>query len=254
MHFNRTLGPLTVKGDLRALVAGIILLGLLINLGSWQLARATEKSALVDRWEARAALPAVHPKTLSTEPPESLADRQVTWRGLFQAEDYLLLDNRIHQGRVGYHVVALVSAEDELVPVNLGWLAGDPSRRTEPTPVLPEGLVSVSGRVYVPTGTPLMMQKPEAPALLPATVQTLYWDDWQRSLSTLTGRAVYPFEVRVDQRSPLAFVAEWPIVNQSPAKHIGYAIQWFAMAAVLVFIGVWRLTNLGAILTRRASP
>jgi len=48
--------------------------------------------------------------------------------------------------------------------------------------------------------------------------------------------------------------AEWPIVNQSPAKHIGYAIQWFAMAAVLVFIGVWRLTNLGAILTRRASP
>jgi cytochrome oxidase assembly protein ShyY1 len=99
-----------------------------------------------------------------------------------------------------------------------------------------------------------MMQKPEAPASLPATVQTLYWDDWQRSLSTLTGRAVFPFEVRVDQRSPLALVAEWPIVNQSPAKHIGYAIQWFAMAAVLVFIGVWRLTNLGAILTKRASP
>ena len=55
MHFNRTFGSLTVKGDLRALVAGMILLGLLINLGSWQLARATEKSALVDRWEARAA-------------------------------------------------------------------------------------------------------------------------------------------------------------------------------------------------------
>ena len=254
MHFNRTFGPLTVAGDLRALVAGIILLGLLINLGSWQLARATEKSALVDRWEARAALPAVHPSTVSSEPPERLADRQVTWRGLFQAEDYLLLDNRIHRGRVGYHVVALVSAEDVLVPVNLGWLAGDPSRRTEPTPVLPEGLVSVSGRVYVPTGTPIMMQKPEAPASLPASVQTLYWDDWQRSLSTLTGHAVFPFEVRVDQRSPLAFVAEWPIVNQSPAKHIGYAIQWFAMAAVLVFIGVLRLTNLGAILTRRASP
>ena len=254
MHFNRTFGPLTVKGDLRALAAGTVLLGLLINLGWWQLARATEKSALVDRWEARAALPAVHPKTLSTEPAERLADRQVTWQGLFRAEDYLLLDNRIHQGRVGYHVVALVSAEDMLVPVNLGWLAGDPSRRTEPTPVLPEGPVSVSGRIYVPAGKPLMMQKPEAPASLPATVQTLYWDDWQRSLSTLTGRTVYPFEVRVDQRSPLALAAEWPIVNQSPAKHIGYAIQWFAMAAVLVFIGIWRLTNLGAILTRRASP
>ncbi|GIR70140.1 MAG: hypothetical protein CM15mP74_13910 [Halieaceae bacterium] len=78
-----------------------------------------------------------------------------------------MLDNRIHQGRVGYHVVALVSAEDVLVPVNLGWLAGDPSRRTEPTPVLPEGLVSVSGRVYVPTGTPLMMQNPKHPHRCP---------------------------------------------------------------------------------------
>ncbi len=254
MHFNRTFGPLNVRGDLRALIAGMILLGLLINLGLWQLGRATEKSALVDRWEARAALPAVDPRALSSEPPEVLADRQVKWRGQFRAEDYLLLDNRIHQGRVGYHVVALVSAEDLLVPVNLGWLAGDPSRRTEPTPVLPEGLVAVSGRVYVPTGTPLMMQKPEAPASLPAKVQTLYWDDWQQSLSTLTGRAVFPFEVRVDQRSPLAFVAKWPIVNQSPAKHIGYAIQWFAMAAVLAFIGIWRLTNVGAMLTGRGSP
>ena len=254
MHFNLTLGPLTVKGDLRALIAGMILLGLLINLGLWQLGRATEKSALVDRWEARAALPAVHPRALSSEPPERLADRQVKWRGQFRAEDYLLLDNRIHQGRVGYHVVALASAEDVLIPVNLGWLAGDPSRRTEPTPVLPEGLLSVSGRVYVPTSKPLMMQKPEAPASLPARVQTLYWDDWQRSLSTLTGRAVLPFEVRVDQRSPIAFVAEWPVVNQSPAKHIGYAIQWFAMAAVLAFTGFWRLTNVGAMLTARGSP
>ncbi len=254
MHFNRTLGPLTLKGDLRALIAGMTLLGLLMNLGLWQLGRATEKSALVDRWEARAALPAVDPRALSSESPERLADRQVKWRGQFRAEDYLLLDNQIHQGRVGYHVVALVSAEDMLIPVNLGWLAGDPSRRTEPTPVLPEGLVSVSGRVYVPMGKPLMMQKPEAPASLPARVQTLYWDDWQRSLSTLTGRAVFPFEVRVDQRSPLAFVAEWPIVNQSPAKHIGYAIQWFAMAAVLAFIGIWRLTNVGAMLTGRGSP
>ena len=254
MHFNRTLGPLTVQGDLRALIAGVILLGLLINLGSWQLGRATEKSALVERWQATAAVPPVHPKTLLSEPPERAADRQVTWRGQFRAGDYLLLDNRIHQGRVGYHVVALVSAEDVLLPVNLGWLAGDPSRRTEPIPVLPEGLVSVSGRIYVPTGKPLMMQKPEAPVSLPATVQTLYWDDWQRSLSTLTGRAVFPFEVRIDQRSPLAFVAEWPIVNQSPAKHIGYAIQWFAMAAVLAFIGIWRLTNVGAMLTGRGSP
>ena len=55
MHFNRTFGPLTVKGDLRALAAGIILLGLGSKRGGGQGARATEKAAGGDRGEARAA-------------------------------------------------------------------------------------------------------------------------------------------------------------------------------------------------------
>ena len=45
MQFNRSLGPLTVKGDVRAVLAGVVLLGLLSNLGFWQLGRAGEKAA-----------------------------------------------------------------------------------------------------------------------------------------------------------------------------------------------------------------
>jgi len=109
--------------------------------------------------------------------------------------------------------------------------------------------VVIEGRIYVPSGTPLMMQKPEPPAALPATVQTLYWDNWQGSLAALSGRTVFPFEVRIQPDSPHALVAEWAVVNQSPSKHIGYAVQWFAMAAVLVIIGLLRLTNLRSLLS-----
>ena len=42
------------RGDVRAVLAGIILFGLLVNLGFWQLGRASEKTALEARWEARA--------------------------------------------------------------------------------------------------------------------------------------------------------------------------------------------------------
>jgi surfeit locus 1 family protein len=38
------------------------------------------------------------------------------------------------------------------------------------------------------------------------------------------------------------------VVNQSPSKHIGYALQWFAMAAVLAVIGLVRMTNMRALL------
>ena len=254
MQFNRSLGPLSISGDVRAVLAGLILFALLMNLGLWQLGRAEEKSALESRWEARAVMPAVAPGALLRDAPSSqaaaaLADRQVRWQASFNANEYLLLDNRLHRGQVGYHVIALAESNAGLIPVNLGWLAGDPSRRTTPIPILPEGRVAIEGRIYVPSGTPLMMQKPEPPAALPATVQTLYWDNWQGSLEALSGRAVFPFEVRIQPDSPSALLAEWAVVNQSPSKHIGYAVQWFAMAAVLVIIGLLRLTNLRSLLS-----
>ena len=254
MQFNRSLGPLCISGDVRAVLAGLILFALLMNLGLWQLGRAGEKSALESRWEARAAIPAVTPEALmpdplSNEAGAALADRQVRWQASFTSNNYLLLDNRLHRGRAGYHVIALAGSDAGLIPLNLGWLAGDPSRRTTPTPRLPEGTVVIEGRIYVPNGTPLMMQKPEPPAALPATVQTLYWDNWQRSLEALSGRTVFPFEVRIQPDSPHALVAEWAVVNQSPSKHIGYAVQWFAMAVVLVIIGLLRLTNLRSLLS-----
>ena len=259
VQFNRSLGPLRISGDVRAVLAGLVLFALLVNLGAWQLGRAGEKSALASRWEARATMPAVAPEMLlpdaaSTEVAAALADRQVRWQASFTADHYLLLDNRLHRGRPGYHVIALAESNASLIPVNLGWLAGDPSRRTTPTPALPIGSVEIEGRIYVPSGAPLMMQKPEPPAALPATVQTLYWDNWQRSLEALSGRAVFPFEVRIQPDSPHALVAEWTVVNQSPSKHIGYAVQWFAMAAVLAIIGLLRLTNLRSLLSGGSSP
>ena len=78
--------------------------------------------------------------------------------------------------------------------------------------------------------------------------------NWQRSLEALSGRAVFPFEVRIQPDSPHALVAEWTVVNQSPSKHIGYAVQWFAMAAVLVIIGLLRLTNLRSLFSRGSRP
>ena len=38
--------------------------------------------------------------------------------------------------------------------------------------------------------------------------------------------------------------ADWQVVNVSPAKHRGYAVQWFSMAAVLALLYLARSTNL----------
>ena len=125
-----------------------------------------------------------------------------------------------------------------------------PARKSLPVPNLPEGEVSLTGRVYVPSGKPLMMQA-VAPASLPSPVQTLYWKNWSAELADLVGQPLLPFEVRIEPNSSVALTAEWPVVNQSSSQHIGYALQWFAMAAVLFLIGIWRLTNVGDLLGSR---
>lgn len=254
MQFNGSIGRLEINGDVRACVAGAVLFALLLNLGFWQLGRADEKNLLQTRWEARSALPAVTPMALLETPDVSqYADRRVRWQGVLDPEAYVLLDNRLHRGRVGYHVVALIETDDWLVPVNLGWLAGDPSRRTVPVVNLIEGPALIEGQVYVPSAKPIMMVEQQPPNRLPATVQTLYWDQWFDTLAALTEQSLFPYEVRIDPASPLALVAEWPVVNQSSAKHIGYAVQWFAMAAVLLLIGVLLMSNIRDIIAGRPS-
>ena len=174
MQFNGSIGRLEIKGDVRACVAGTVLFALLLNLGFWQLGRADEKNLLQMRWEARSALPAVTPSALlQTSDVTQYADRRVRWQGVLDPEAYLLLDNRLHRGRVGYHVIALVETGDWSVPVNLGWLAGDPSRRTTPVVNVMEGAALIEGQVYVPSAKPIMMVEQLPPDRLPTTVQTL---------------------------------------------------------------------------------
>ncbi len=254
VQFNGSIGRLEINVDVRAFCAGAVLLVLLLNLGFWQLGRAEEKNSLQARWEARSALPAAAPLALlQTADVSQYADRRVRWQGVLDPEAYVLLDNRLHRGRVGYHVVALIEADDWLVPVNLGWLAGDPSRRTIPVPQLVEGPALIEGQVYLPSAKPIILQKQLPPDRLPATSQTLYWDQWSDTLAALTGQSVFPYEVRIDPASPLALEAEWPVVNQSSAKHVGYAVQWFAMAAVLTLIGVLLMSNIRDIVAGRPS-
>ncbi|MDA7595255.1 SURF1 family protein [Luminiphilus sp.] len=254
MQFNGSIGRLEINVDVRAFVAGAVLFALLLNLGFWQLGRADEKNLLQTRWEARSALPAVTPLALLQMPDVSqYADRRVRWQGVLDPEAYVLLDNRLHRGQVGYHVVALIETGDWSVPVNLGWLAGDPSRRTIPIVNLMQGPAVIEGQVYFPSAKPIMMQKQPPPDRLPATLQTLYWDQWFDTLAALTGKSIFPYEVRIDPASPLALVAEWPVVNQSSAKHIGYAVQWFAMATVLLLIGVLLMSNIRDIVAGRPS-
>ena len=262
-EFNVRLGSLAFNLEWRLTLFALILVPFLTTLGFWQLDRADEKALLGARYAQRIAQPPVSLAVLSGSSATatdrlSLADRQVVVDVEFGRRDYLLLDNRQRDGRVGYEVIALAKMASTLVPINLGWVAGDPARRTLPNIQLPAGLTTIKGRIYVPTSAAYSLKTAAFPEAFPAVIQVfdpvgsavplMAW-----GTDSLTGvEQVLPFEVRVANNSPFAFRADWPIVNQSPAKHTGYAVQWFTMAFVLLIAFVWRSSNIATLFKRRA--
>ena len=75
-----------------------------IALGNWQTHRAQEKRALAARVEAALAGPPLKLPAHRVEAAQ-FALRRVVAQGEFVPAHTVFLDNKIHQGRVGYEVV-----------------------------------------------------------------------------------------------------------------------------------------------------
>ena len=239
------IGRLIIRVDYTALLFGVILLGLLICLGVWQVGRAHEKFNLNEQWLKRAQMPAITPEELLADSDSTQREyRLLAWEGQFHPKAYLLLNNRLYNGRLGYQVVALMGSSIGLVPVNLGWMPANAPYSRLPEPKLPEGIVYVSGRVHIPSKKVLFADKQLPPEQLPVSVETLYWKGWTETLGELMGTSVFPYLVQIDPQSPYALATEWQDPKQATAHHVGYAVQWFAMAALFLFIGVSRISNL----------
>ena len=252
-------GPLELSLEWRLTVFTLLLCPGLIALGFWQLDRADEKRALAERHLQREGMVALEAAELfqaaatgrSPENLADLADRRVAIAGQMNPSDYVLLDNRLRNGRFGYEVVALLGTPQGRIPVNLGWLAGDPARRSLPDVILPAGPQRVSGRVYVPNKAAYTLAAQTAIEVLPALVQSYEAEKMASLLPGALEQPVLPVLIRIAPGDALAFEADWVVINQSPQKHTGYAVQWFTMAGVLMLAFVLRSTNIWRLLIGR---
>ena len=230
-----------------------VLLPFLVLLGFWQLQRAEEKAALATTWELRRHQ---SPATLSEMNTRSAADMAyvpVEFTGRFLQDKYFLLDNRMHGGRFGYEVLApfMLQGKDLAVLVNRGWIRGDPARLTLPEVQPVVGEVRIAGHIYVAPGRPFLLAEQILEARWPQRIQAVEMDKLSPVLKAETGTEVFPYPVRIDVAEPGALTVDWQVVNVSPAKHTGYAVQWFSMAAVLAIFYILRSSNLWQLMSGR---
>ncbi len=216
-------------------LATLILLPFLTGLGLWQLERAGWKQALIDTHAARTREPAVGLSALLPVTPAG-EYRHVTVEGRYDLGHQLLLDNRLHRGRAGYHVLTPLRPADgsTTVLVNRGWVPTGPSRSVLPPLEGPDARVRLSALVKLPPQETFRLgEEEERHAGWPQVVQSIDMAELEERL----GYALLPVVLWLDPEDAHGFERDWkPVHGISPDKHRAYAMQWFTLAVVLILI------------------
>lgn len=212
----------------------LALLPMLIGLGCWQLSRAAEKHVMLAAAESQRQQDPISVAELERLPPRNYV--RVRLQGQLDAEHTILLDNRTRNGRAGVEVLQpfFDRTGHQWLLVNRGWVAW-PDRRVPPPIDTPTRELLLDAWTYVPA--PAGQTAPVAgwPRLITQVDAPFLWDQ--------LGREGLPLEIRLEP-GDAAFDTDWPIVAMPPERHIGYAVQWFALAAALtvlyLYLGIRR--------------
>ncbi|EGN74506.1 hypothetical protein A28LD_2000 [Idiomarina sp. A28L] len=230
------LGSLLFRIHFGAMLITLLAIAVMVKLGFWQIDRGQEKQMIMDR---HAAAENYSPITTESLPfLASAPDEKVSVRATLHPEYVFYIDNQIHQGRVGYQVLALATNDDlepNLVPVNLGWIPAGQNRADIPEIELAAGEVEVRGRIRIPADNPFILQE-----------QEFNLGEWPMriqypELAKMREQLQFPladFIVLQDPEADVGFVRDWPVVIMTPHRHYAYAVQWFglALAALIIFL------------------
>lgn len=212
-------------------------LSLLLCLGFWQLDRADQKQQRHSLFMRRRAAPPVELSRVENEADvDTLTWRRIRARGRY-ADLQVLLDNRIHNGVVGVEVLTPFELDGGgEVLVNRGWISASADRRVIPQIPVVAGAVETSGHAGPPPVTGLHLN-PEADQYEHMSEHIIRV---QRidipALNERYGLALPPLVIFLEQGARRDFARDWPAPGNEAGRHTAYAVQWFAMAVVLVVL------------------
>ena len=215
----------------------LITLGLLIlflALGVWQLERADEKRVILENYTYRSKQPP-QPLILPLDDPGAWRYRKVHVKGLFDHNQQFLLDNQVSRGEAGYQVLTpfKLKGSSARVLVDRGWVAVGRDRLHLPQISVDTNEINLIGTLYVPYDKGFRIGTiDEGQTSWPRLVQYIDF----KMMGDRLGYSLYPVILRLDPASSGGYRREWPTVPFTPERHLGYAVQWFALAAALFVI------------------
>jgi surfeit locus 1 family protein len=221
-------------------VAALLVAAVCVRLGFWQLDRLEQRRAFNS---AAAAATTLEPLDLDAGGFEAIETdsiahlyRRAIARGTFQTGGEVLLRGRSHEGRPGVHLAVPLALEatGRTILVNRGWLPSPDAATVDPRPYRVGGSVTVIGMLQsMPPADAESL--PLAVRVGDTTISSFRRLDRDALESALNTRLppLYLQELPGDPADrPLPIPVPPPDLDEGP--HLGYAIQWFAFAAIAV--------------------
>ena len=222
----------------------------LMRLSLWQLDRAAEKVSAQQALEIHSrnnaepleGIPAGHLHPSNTE----LINRHGSLEGGFVNPHTILVIGECFDGKLGYGVVTpfRLDSNSQLVLVHRGWTTGVLPVNTPPDLRPYEGSVEVTAQIYVPPEEARIDPSQIDPNEWPLRIRRLDFD----AIADVLGEPVFPFEVRLTAQQPGGLVRHWPAVNYDVNQNLSYAVQWLALALLVLLVSVLASSNLWSLI------
>jgi surfeit locus 1 family protein len=220
-----------------AAIGGLALLAVLFfNLGTWQLRRADESRDLAAQFAAGAGAAPLQAPPAAFDEAERF--RRLTVRGAYVDGSQFLLDNMLHDGTAGYHVLTpmRLDGSSRWLLVNRGWVPSGLDRRLLPAVDVGTEPRTVTGRIErlprpglnLGESARVADRVPLAVVEYPTTTE----------LAERIGEPLFDYELLLDPAEPDGYLRDWQAPGLGPDRHLAYAGQWLLLAAGAVVAAV----------------
>ena len=215
----------------------LVVVGIAITcrLGIWQLDRLAQRRAINATIDTRMAQP---PAALAAPlaDPAALEYRRVEVRGVYDPAQEIVLRNRALDGAPGVHVLTplRLSGAGVAVLIDRGWIPLDQADQADRGAFAPPaGEVAVVGVVR------RSQEDAGGPADPPLAAGQSRRDAWFRvDIPRIEQQAGYPLLPLFVEQQPAPGDPPLPrrvaTTDLGEGPHLGYAIQWFAFALILL--------------------
>lgn len=229
----------------------LLTIALFVRLGFWQLDRMQQKQVMLDAVHAVLQQRHALPLSSAADPQRARGYDWTAGAGRFAGLPAILLDNQAHDDRAGVRAYRVFQPASGAAPllVELGWLPLPGDRRMPAVP-RPDGAIEIAGLLAPPPSVGIV-----SAAAVPQADGTLLTIGLDLPLlrRVLQQPMLASRVLKLDPALPLGYARDLDILPNTlpPQRHLGYAVQWFALA--LAVLGTALLLTLRKPRSRTAS-